>query len=232
VESLNGIPFTGRAVAQGARWYAHPGDTLRLGIRRPDGSRATVAIPLRGYTDDVHLGEAVFIVVLQIVLPLLCLITGYGVALARPTDPNAWFILVLLSYPEACISVSTFNWWPGPWLVLRLGWHVTLEIVTPAAMLWFGLLFTGRSRIDVRFPWLKWLVLIILAGALAVALLDEYGAWYDWRFLPGGVVLDAIADQVVNWLTLVCIVLYWLARNMRSTHCMPKCSCLSRDATG
>src|SRR5258708_891635 len=45
VESIDGVPFTGRAQMQAARWYAHPGDTLALGIRKPDGTRTTVSIP-------------------------------------------------------------------------------------------------------------------------------------------------------------------------------------------
>ncbi len=124
VESVNGEPYTGRAQWLAARWYAHPGDILRLGIRKPDGTRSTVGIPLRGLPPHLHLGESVFVIFLHIVIPLLCLLAGYWVALARPADPNAWFILILLSYPQAFISVSTYNWWPGVWMVLRLAWHL------------------------------------------------------------------------------------------------------------
>jgi len=211
VESLNGVPYTGRTLLQSTRWYAHPGESLSIGIRKPDDGRATVHIPLRGYTNLLHAGETIFVVVLQIVLPLICLLAGYWVAFARPMDPNAWFILVLLSYPQAYVSVSTFNWWPGAWLALRLFWHLALEIMAPAALLWFGLLFPERSRIDVRLPWLKWLVLLILGGTLCVALLSDYASWYDLSLLSSGRALDAVSDSVVNWLTLICILLYWIA---------------------
>ena len=211
VESLNGVPFTGRAVMQATRWYAHPGEILRVGIRKPNGASTVIDVPLRGYASHPGFGESVFIVVLQIVIPLVCLIAGYWVALARPMDPNAWFILVLLSYPQAYISVSTFNWWPGSWLVLRLAWHLTLETMTPGAILWFGLLFPERSRIDIRLAWLKWLVSIILIAAVVVGLVGDYGAWYDYGFLRDGLAVDAVVVSVVNRVTLICIVLYWVA---------------------
>jgi sigma-B regulation protein RsbU (phosphoserine phosphatase) len=211
VESINGVPFTGRAQMQAARWYAHPGDTLRLGIRKPDGTRTTVAIPLTGYALHLHPGETIFVMFLHIVMPLLCLLGGCWVALARPRDPNAWFILVLLSYPQAFIAVPSLNFWPGPWLVLRLAWHLTLEVIAPAALLWLGLLFPERSRIDVRLPWLKWLVLGIVSGTLVLELLSDYGAWYDTGFLPGRRLIDVIADGTLKWLALFCIVVYWVA---------------------
>jgi sigma-B regulation protein RsbU (phosphoserine phosphatase) len=212
VESLNGVPYTGRAQMQADRWYALPGDNLDVGVRRSDGSRATFAIPLKGYSLQFHFGETVFAIVLQIVIPLVCLLAGYWVVFARPMDPNAWFILILLSYPQAYISVSTFNWWPGPWMVLRLAWHLALEIMAPAAILWFGLLFPERSRIDIRLPWLKWAVMILLMCSLGVALASDYGTWYNFQFLTVHVeAVDAIATSVVNWVTLLCVVLYWVA---------------------
>ena len=137
---------------------------------------------------------------------------GYWVALARPQDPNAWFILLLLSYPEAFISVSTFNWWPGIWLPLRLIWHVTLERLAPAALLFLGLLFPERSRIDTKFPWVQ------VAGSgnsvlssLAVAIADEYGAWYSFQFIPNVVAIDHMNDKVLNWTILLCIAIYWIS---------------------
>ena len=211
VESLNGVHYTGRAVLQAARFYASPNTPMEVEVRRPDGTRTTIAVPLRGYSNHIQIGDATFFMVLQIVIPLACLFAGYWVALARPLDPSAWFILILLSYPEAYISVSTTNWWPGAWLVLRLGWHVALEIMAPGAILWFGFLFSERSRIDVWVPWMKWLLTIVLIGALGLELLDEYVSWYGLGFPAGGAAPEAIVDAVINWLTPICIVLYWVA---------------------
>ncbi|MDQ1469434.1 MAG: hypothetical protein QOJ99_914, partial [Bryobacterales bacterium] len=82
IESINGIPFTGRAQMQAARWRAHPGETMRLGVRHADGTRATIAVPLTGFRDHFSLGESVFVIVLHLVVPFFCLLLGYWVALA------------------------------------------------------------------------------------------------------------------------------------------------------
>ena len=99
VETIDGIRLRGRALIQAARWYAHPGGHTVLGIVKPDGRRATVSIPLRGYGQRPGLGESVFVLFLHIAVPLFSLLIGYWVTLARPTDRNAWLILVLLSLP-------------------------------------------------------------------------------------------------------------------------------------
>ena len=199
---------------------------MKVGIRRPDGTRATVAVPLQGIirADRLQLGETVFYLMLQIAIPLVCLIAGYWVALARPMDPNAWFILVLLSYPEAYISVSTFNWWPGAWLVLRLAWHLALGVAAPPPQCFgSGLLFPERSRIDTHAPWLKWLALVLFTRhAVGMEFLSDYDAWYKlvspaasgFRHRRS----SSILNPAVNWLTLICVSLYWVGNLRQAAH--------------
>jgi len=211
VESLNGSPYTGKAQLQSDRWYAHPGETLRVGIRKPDGSRATVAIPLSGFPDQVHTGDAIFIVIVVLIVPLACLFAGYWVALARPTDLNAWLVLIILTFPQAFNTVSTVNWLPGAWLVFRLAWHMELLIGASAALLWFGLLFPERSRIDIRMPWLKWLVAAIVVAGAIEGLVSDYAEWYRVGILPYERQIDTITDKTLNWLIAACVVVYWVA---------------------
>ena len=120
-------------------------------------------------------------------------------------------LLIILSFPEAFISVSTFNWWPGVWLVLRLYWHMELQIVSAAALLWFGLRFPERSRIDVYLPWLKWLVAIVVVLGAIEGSLSEYAQWYSVGSMPGESVADTITDKTLNWLIFGCVVMYWVA---------------------
>jgi sigma-B regulation protein RsbU (phosphoserine phosphatase) len=218
VETIDGMPLRGRALIQAARWYAHPGGQTVLGVVRPDNSRATISIPLHGYKVHPGIGESVFILFLHVAVPLFSLLIGYWVVLARPTDPNAWLILVLLSLPESFISVSTYNAWPGPWLVLRLGWHLVLNIMTPAVLLWFGLVFPERSRIDMRVPWLKWLALTVQAGGLAWELLSDYEVWYNLKFFPQSQTFEPFVSRALEWTMLLWIGLYWVAifSNLRS----------------
>jgi sigma-B regulation protein RsbU (phosphoserine phosphatase) len=211
VESLDGIPYWGRALWQSTRWYAHVGDLLHVGVLRADGTRATISVPLVGESGAIEIGDAVFVIFLHIVVPMLCLVIGYWVVLARPKEINAWLILLLLTVPQAVIAVSTYNRWPGTWLALRLGWHLIPEILAPGALLWLGLLFPERSRIDVRLPWLKWLAAAVLTCCLGVELATDYGTWYDLPLMADHPALDAVATRLINWMFVLCIGFYWVA---------------------
>jgi sigma-B regulation protein RsbU (phosphoserine phosphatase) len=211
IESLNGEPYWGRALFQKVRWYARPGGTMRFGVRHADGQRASVALPLMGYPSRPTVYEMIFTIFLHLVVPLFCLGLGYWVALARPRDLNAWLILILLSFPGSFIAVSTYNTWPGIWLALRLAWHIILDVLAPAALLWLGLLFPERSRIDLRWPWLKWLILTALTGCLVVALVVDYCVWYKLSLISNVKTINDINNQVVGWLMVMCVTLYWIA---------------------
>jgi hypothetical protein len=179
LESVNGKPYQGHALWQSIIWHAKPGHVLTVGLRKPDGTRKEAAIHLQGWDRLPPIGEAIPLTLLMVAIPAFCLFVGYWVALARPHDPNAWFILAILTFPQVFTNVGTINWWPGPWLVLRLSWHLMLDGLAPAALLWFGFYFPERSRIDRRLPWLKWVILAAHCGphvptaTAAVSLVDD-----------------------------------------------------------
>lgn len=218
VLSLNGMPFNGYALWHHIRWYAHPGETVRVVVRKTGGQRATAVVPLvaypPGYTADrsptrIKLSEAIFTFVVAFFVPLFCLTLGSWVALARPRDPNAWFILVLLTYPQSFNPVGTFDWIPD-WLALRLAWHLAIQTLAPGALLLLGLLFPGRARLDIRLPWLKWLLVVVLSGGLAAALFSDYNSWYRISLLPRFDSIDVILNPVLIWTWIFCIALYWV----------------------
>lgn len=208
VESIDGLPYRGRAQWQWIEWHARAGDIVRLNVSRADSTH-TISVILQAHSPQIHIGEAILLVFLRIAVPLLCLIVGYWVALARPLEPNAWFILVILSYPEAFLSPYTSNWLPGIWLAFRLAWHMVVETLVPVALLWLGLLFPERSRLDVRAPWLKWCVLGIVASGLGIELLTDYSGWYNDHLLTHRAQIDLRVNTVIKWIFALCIVLYW-----------------------
>ncbi len=210
LDSINDVPYTGLAQWQRTRWYAHIGDMVRVGVRHLNGSYSTASLSFEGWPHESS-SERVLLVFLVIVVPLFCLGLGYWVALARPTDWNAWFILILLSYPEIFNAISTSDWRPGFWLGLRLHWHLLVTILAPAALLWLGLLFPERSRIDVRLPWLKWAILGILGCGFVIGLVTEYAEWYNRHLIANSAQIDLINDRILKWTLSLCLVLYWLA---------------------
>jgi sigma-B regulation protein RsbU (phosphoserine phosphatase) len=218
IVTINGLSFTGMALWQRIRWYAHPGDTITLVVRKQNGTTRTAAIPLDGYpkgwsVEDppvrTTLPDHIFVLAVVLVVPLFCLALGFWVAFARPLDPNAWFVLILLTYPQA-FNPGAYRWWIPAWLFLRLYWHLAIYFLATPALFLLGLLFPERSRLDKRLPWLKWLVIALTGASLIAVFVSEYGAWYDLSLLPRVDAIDRFVNPFYVWSSISYIGLYWV----------------------
>ncbi|MHB1960049.1 MAG: SpoIIE family protein phosphatase [Acidobacteriaceae bacterium] len=209
VTSLNGAPYSGQAQWLRILRNSHPGDELQAGVRKANGSVANVVIPLNDKTTPSRAREWVTYLLVICLPALLSLLIGYWVAFARPRDPNAWLILLVLSLPEALYFQP--NWWPMPWLAFLGVWFMTLQIAGPLSLLLIGIYFPERWRLDLKLPWAKWLLLAPPLAALGVILWLEAGqafhpAWNHW-----GLRLNPWIDGIVNPINLICVLLYWVA---------------------
>lgn len=218
VLAINGLPFTGRALWQRVRWYARPGDRVTLLVRKQNGHAVKATIPLQAYpkgwsvedpAEPTTLPDHIFVLVVVLVVPLFCLAVGVWVTFARPFDPNAWFILVLLTYPQA-FNPGALRWWIPAWLPLRLYWQLTIFFCAPAALFLLGLLFPERSRLDNRFPWLKWLAVTLTGATMIASFVSVYNAWYDVSLLPRVDGIDRFLNPVFIWSAIFYIGLYWV----------------------
>jgi len=210
ITGLNGAPYTGDAQVAEILYTAQPGDTMDVEFVRPDGSRGMATMTLARHA-PLHAGIAEWAALLRdgvvvALLPLACLLIGFWVVLAKPTDRNAWLLLVLLTFP----SVFWVNQGmaTGAGLTLRLCWLDTMQLLVSPALLLFGIYFPERSRIDKKAPWIKWVVLApyaAFAGVLYPYVYKEYFAG------PAGLKwATTITDtgNVLNFLNLTCVVLY------------------------
>ena len=218
VLALNQLPFTGQALWQRIRWYARPGDTVTLVVRKQNGTTRTATIPLEAYpkawsVEDppvrTTLPDHVFVLVVVLVIPLFCLALGVWVVSIRPLDPNAWFILVLLTYPQA-FNPGALRWWIPAWLALRLYWHLAVSFLAPPALFLLGLLFPERSRLDKWLPWLKWFVIALSGAVVIAAFISEYNVWYDISLLPRVDAIDRFVNPFFVWSSISYIGLYWV----------------------
>ncbi|MGC2658870.1 MAG: SpoIIE family protein phosphatase [Bryobacteraceae bacterium] len=218
VLAMNQLPFTGQALWQRIRWYARPGDTITLLVRKRNGTTLTATISLVGYPKGWSVEDppvpptlpgTIFTLVVILVIPLFCLALGVWVALARPFDPNAWFILILLTYPQG-LNPGAYRWWIPAWLPLRLFWHLFIQFLVPAALFLLGLLFPKRSRLDKALPWLKWLVIALTGVTVVAAFVSEYNVWYDISLLPRVDGIDRFVNPVFVWSSLAYVALYWI----------------------
>ena len=100
-------------------------------VEHPDGSLERVEVRLHPIGIERMSGSLITYLIEVLVVSLLSLIVGIWVVAARPADPNAWFVLVILTFPRVCEP----TWFP--------------------ALVWLGLFFREPSlSSDV---WLEYL---------------------------------------------------------------------------
>ncbi len=212
LETLNGVPFTGRAQLNDVVARSKPGDTVNFGIRTPKGLTRQIRVPLPAWEGpNFSLGGNIAFLTPVLLVPLLGLAVGCWVVAARPRDRNAWFVLVLLTFPEVGFGNLDWSFWPGIWFILLGAWYMVLQKAIFLALLWLGIYFPERWRLDIRWPWLKWVLTVAFIAGSTV----EIWIWYLQNFAAGQpaslVQLSAQTDRVLDGLTLSCIVLFLVA---------------------
>jgi len=210
LESLNGAPYTGLAQWMAIRVEARVGDTMDVEFSRPNGTRGMATITLVARTRP-YPGVPAWVVfsraaIAYTLLPLICLLIGYWVVLAKPTEPNAWLLLVLLTFPSALFSEVILT--AGIPLFLRVFWYNLIQYIGTPALLLFGVYFPERSRIDVKLPWLKWLLLIPTAIGFLVIFPILYSEYYLGGVKPPWLKLESMTGSVLNFVNLMGVLLY------------------------
>ncbi len=211
VESLNGAPYTGLAQWKEIVRPAAPGEALIVGFRRPDGSEGSATITLAAIEAPpgapIGLGPTWRSFLLFGLMPLLCMLIGYWVVFAKPDEPNAWLLLVLLIYPGVVFALGT-GWATGGWLAFRGFYYEILQNYGYYALVPFAVYFPERSRVDRKLPWLKW---VILGPGLICGILElrqQVSQFYFGGDSPRFANFMAKVDRVDNFLALVCVIFY------------------------
>ncbi len=209
--SANGKPYTGMA-----SWLTlihhdlHPGETLQVVVRKPNGAQKQAAIVLTGNSGHAKFREWGSFLFIFGIPPLICLLVGYWVVAARPRDPFAWLILVILTFTETFFSIGS-QWWPGAWDFYIQFWMQAVQSIVPLVLLLFGLYFPERWRLDRKLPWLKWLV--IAPGAIStgiqlwIVVAEEFNATRNQGLRS----LNHWTNLAVLIIDTACVFLYWIA---------------------
>lgn len=210
LQELNGAPYDGAAQWRDVIHESHPGDILELGFVRPDGQSASGTVSLErrpwpfGNTSSFAAFWRDFFI--SAFLPLVCLLIGLWVVMARPTDRNAWLLLVLLTFPSVAFLGPLLA--TGAGLLVRLLWLEVIQFAAPPALLLFGVYFPERSRIDARARWVKWILLGLLGACIAVEFPLQVTMYYRGG---NGALWTRVGDLVgsgVNYLDLLFLVLF------------------------
>lgn len=209
IVSLNGVPYTGTAQWLKLARHSMPGDELRVGVRRLTGASAVVAIRLNENIRPSRTRDWAIYLLIFCLPTLLCLSIGFWVAIARPRDPHAWLILLVLSVPEVLFFQP--NWWPMPWLAPLQIWYQTLQVLAPLSLLLIGIYFPERWRADRKLPWAKWVLLLPPLATIPIILWIQAGiafhpAWNVWSLRLGPWI-----SRLVDPINLLCLLIYWVA---------------------
>ena len=140
-------------------------------------------------------------------MPLICMLIGYWVVFAKPDEPNAWLLLVLLLFPEVVFALGT-GWASGGWLFFRGAYYELLQNFGIFALVPFAVYFPERSRIDIKLPWLKWVVLVPAFACGILEMKQRIGQYYFGGNSPWFTKLMAQVDRVDNSLALACVIFY------------------------
>jgi sigma-B regulation protein RsbU (phosphoserine phosphatase) len=205
--TINGQPYTSRSVLLAQTRGSSPGGPMIVTYRR--GSHGLVQ------SATIHLapvlpqklsplgiaGRLTFAV-----LPFFCLLIGLWVVFARPSNPNAWLILGILGYVEA-LFINPMQIVGSFLLPVCLFWNVAAQTAMPVCLMFFGIYFPERSPLDVKLPWVKWLVAIPILLLAPTDLLYFYGDMWNFASIqwlapylnPIGVLENVLSFIAVTW---------------------------------
>ncbi len=113
LERFNGAQFTGDFQMTGYWRRAKPGDRLQVTVRAASSALKSVTLQLPQLQKPPWDFGTTTYLVLIVTVSLTCLLAGYWVVAARPADPNAWLVLLLLTFPEVAFGNIQPGWWGG-----------------------------------------------------------------------------------------------------------------------
>jgi phosphoserine phosphatase RsbU/P len=182
VLTVNGILFNGTGVLLDQVRRSQPHQTLTV-TYRPQGifSQAPPTTAVISLAPERNYPATAWMWVVQnifLFLPFFCLLTGLYVVFARPRSPFAWYILGVLAYFNSLFIVAPQIY--SPLRLVALFWASIAQMAMPLCLMAFGIYFPERSSIDVRLPWLKWLLIIAMLAFLPFDLLYDYGHSYNF----------------------------------------------------
>ena len=120
-------------------------------------------------------------IVLVLIFPAFCLLLGYWVVLARPFEWNAWFFLGIMNVVPAFLGRA--GYFPGFLAAFTIFWQIFAFQWMFVSLILFSIYFPVRSRTDIRYPWLKWLIIVPQIPIVPAMWALQYGLLYHARLV-------------------------------------------------
>jgi len=178
VLAVNGRPYTGGIVLLEEVRRSRPGQPLTIEFRRGESPPAPATVILHAERDTPASPVAWVIRTVFLLIPLLCLLVGIYVVFARPRSLYAWLILGILAYFDP-LFINAAQLYSHLMIVAQV-WSDLAQTAMPLCLMAFGIYFPERSSIDIRLPWIKWLITIPILLLVPTDLLYIYGHSYNY----------------------------------------------------
>jgi sigma-B regulation protein RsbU (phosphoserine phosphatase) len=158
--AINGRPYRSERQFEDAVYGHRPGDPITLTLSEPNGHAIEKKVPVDSERTNFSTGSQwALAILMEFPVPLVCIFLGAFAVAVRPSDGNAWLLLLLLlSFSE--ISARDY----GPESSFYLVWNSVMGGLWPVFMMLFGIYFPERSPMEKRRPWLKYLFVIPFAA--------------------------------------------------------------------
>jgi len=157
--AINGRPFNSYLQYNDAVFGGKPGDRITLTLSKPNGEAVEKAIAIPSQRRNFKSWEQVpLALVVEVLVPLVCIFLGTFAVAVRPLDRNAWLLLlVMVSFTEmASRDVGSLQ-------VFSQTWSLAMSGLLPAFMMLFGIYFPEPPGWETRRPWLKYLLIVLCA---------------------------------------------------------------------
>ncbi|HZI93875.1 MAG TPA: GAF domain-containing SpoIIE family protein phosphatase, partial [Patescibacteria group bacterium] len=211
--SVNGVPLAGRIVLERSLPRLVTGDQLSLELS--DGRLVSIPLAAR-LTKPPGGNDWARVIVVQVLMPWLCLALGFWVAGLRPTDPIAWLLLALLISFSLVASVRQAVPTAAMFQDLDQLYETLCGATWPIWMLLFGVYFPERLSIDRRWPKVKW-ALILPFGLLAIARgLQEIAGRHGFAIAQAVEPLLRPLDRPQQILGMMCISVFFMGLGMKT----------------
>ncbi len=165
--AIDGKPFRAYRELLDAVHQRKTGDTIRLTMSRPSGEVLERDIPVGNQAGQyTGLTAIVQIVCVDILVPLIALLVGFGAAFIRPRDRHAWLLLFIML---SCVELLRRTDWVGTSSDAGVLWSSFWGISWGPWMCLFAISFPDRLEFDRKRPWLKWMLVgPLLAIGIAI----------------------------------------------------------------
>ncbi|MGH9914244.1 MAG: hypothetical protein ACRD63_03030, partial [Pyrinomonadaceae bacterium] len=192
--------------------YARPSDLLTVTVRHKNSKPAeeTVRIPLARRVITAS-DQWFFVIPLDLLLPLFCVVLGFWVVLIRPRDPLAWLLLALLLGFSQVLGIGVENQDGTPGSNLAFTYKLVFRHTWPIWLFLLGLYFPSRLSFERRVPWLKWLLIVPLSILSIMQIIIVEGLLRDYTFVDNiPALLNSFNNLTYNNLPLTAIVLFFV----------------------